>query len=141
MSQDQTTPEDFAVAFDAAAERLRATVQGACPPEVEWPERVAAAICVLTRDALLQRPAGADRLLELTAEFAAQLRALVPRDPRLPDSTEQALIGAVAMTIAEHLRGARLDRLREAGPQLVELSLRPYLGREQARRAARALPG
>jgi hypothetical protein len=41
--------------------------------------------------------------------------------------------------IADHLRGDRLDRLREVGPDLVEMSLRPYLGREKARLRSRRL--
>jgi hypothetical protein len=151
MSPDPTTPEEFEAAFEAARPRLEAAIFAACPPQGEWPERVVAAIratldfaaadpaaaTVLTRDALTQRPDGPDRFLELTGQFAEQLRVLAPRDPRLPDSTERAVVGAVAMVIVDHLRSGRLDRLRECGPDLVELSLRPYRGRAAARRWSR----
>ena len=154
MSHQPASQDDFDAAFDAARPRLLGAVLAACPPEAEWPARVAAAIyavldfalaepaaiCVLTRDALLQRPAGPERFLELTGEFADLLRATVPVEPELPDSTEQALIGAIAMIITDHLRDGRLDRLRAVGPELVELSLQPYLGRAGARRAARERP-
>lgn len=155
MNASRPSQDDFEAAFDAAASRLRGTVLAACPRHDDWPARVAAAIYaaldfavndpaaigVLTRDALLHRPHGPDRFLELVGGFAEMLRAEAPRDDQLPPSTEQALVGSIAITITDHLRADRLGRLREAGPELVELSLQPYLGREEARRAARGLPG
>ncbi len=155
MIHHPASQDDFDAAFEAARTRLRQAVLAACAREAEWPARVVAAIYAvldfavadpaamgaLTRDALLQRPVGAERFLGLTAEFAELLRATTPAEPQLPDSTEQALVGGVAMIITDHLGDGRLDRLREAGPELVELSLQPYLGRAAARRAARALPG
>jgi hypothetical protein len=151
LNREPDSPLDFDAAFDAAAPRLRQAVLAACPRDADWPARVAAAIyavldfaladpqaiCILTRGALIQRPHGPNRFLELVEHFAELLRAQVPQDDELPASTERAVIGAVAVTIADHLRHDRLDRLRDAGPELVELSLRPYLGREQARRRAR----
>jgi hypothetical protein len=151
MSPDPTAPEDFEAAFEAARPRLQAAILAACPPQGEWPERLIAAIyaalefaaadplaaAVLTRDALTQRPDGPEHFLELIGRFAEQLRALVPRHPRLPDSTERAVIGAIAMVITDHLRQGRPDRLPERGPELVELSLQPYLGRAAARRFSR----
>jgi hypothetical protein len=154
MSSDPASQDDFEAAFDAAAPRLEQAVLTACPRDADWPARVAAAIyavldfavadpdaiCVLTREALLHRPHGPSRYLELVDRFAELLSAEAPEDGQLPASTERALIGAVAVTITDHLRAGTLDHLREAGPELVELSLRPYLGRERARLAARALP-
>ena len=154
MTDQPASQDDFAAAFDAAAPRLHSAVHAACPPEAEWPARVAAAIRavldfaaadpaairVLTVDALLQRPPGPDRFLALLAEFASLLRAAVPVDARLPDSTEQALVGAVAMIITDHLRAGRLDRLHDSAPELIELSLQPYLGRAEARQVARGRP-
>jgi hypothetical protein len=158
MTDQPASQEDFEAAFEAARPRLRAAVLAACPPDAEWPARVAAAIyavldfaiadpaaiCVLTRDALLHRPDGPQRFLELTAEFAELLRRVAspagPHQAPLPEATEQALVGGVAMIITDHLRAERLDRLREAGPELVELSLQPYLGRVQARRWSQRSP-
>jgi hypothetical protein len=145
---------DFDAAFEAAAPQLEQAVFAACPRDADWPSRVTSAIYavldfaianrdairVLTREALLNRPYGPGRYLELVERFAEMLRAEAPDDPQLPAFTEQALIGAVAITITDHLRDGTLDRLREAGPDLVELSLRPYLGRTAARRWSQALP-
>ncbi len=155
MNDQSASQDDFEAAFEVARLRLRRAVLVACPPGAEWQQRVAvaiyavldfavaepAAIRALTRDALLQRPAGPERFLELTTEFAELLRSTAPADAQLPDSTEQALIGAIAMVITDHLRDGRLDRLRAAGTELVELVLQPYLGRAAARRAARGRPG
>ena len=157
MNEDpipQPSRASFDAAFEAAARRLEQAVFTACPHEADWPSRVTAAIYavldfavadpdairVLTREALLNRPYGPSRYLELVDRFAGMLRAEAPSDAQLPTFTEQGLIGAVAITITDHLRDGSIERLRGAGPELVELSLRPYLGREQARRAARAPP-
>jgi hypothetical protein len=154
MSHDPPSQDDFEAAFDEAVPRLRAAVRAACAAQTDWTQRIAAAIYavldfavadpaairVLTRDSLLHRPSGPLRYLELIDAFAALLAAEVPDDPQLPALIEQALVGAIAITIGDHIRDGRPARLREAGPELVELSLQPYLGREQARLAARALP-
>jgi hypothetical protein len=155
MNRDPASDENFDAAFETAAPRLQRAVRDACHRQAEWPARVAAAIyatldfavaepeaiCALTRDALTQRPDGPSRYLEQLERFASLLHAEAPGESQLPAFTEQALIGAIAITIADHLRAGTLDRLREAGPELVELTLRPYLGREEARRRSRRSVG
>jgi hypothetical protein len=49
---------------------------------------------------------------------------------------DQALIGGVATLIVRRLNAGATDRLPELLPDLVELVLAPYLGREEARRIA-----
>jgi hypothetical protein len=155
MSSKPPSQGDFEAAFDAALPRLREAVLSACRRDADWPARIVAAIYAvldfavadpaavgaLTRDALLHRPRGPERYLDLLEDFAEMLRAQARRDGQpVPASTEKALVGAIAITVADHIRDERLDRLPEAGPELVELTLQPYLGRTAARRWSQRSP-
>jgi hypothetical protein len=61
--------------------------------------------------------------------FADLLRAEAPHDERRPASTEEALVGGMAMIVAEQLRLGSLQCLPVIAPELAELALAPYLGR------------
>jgi hypothetical protein len=69
--------------------------------------------------------------------FAELLRAEAPPDRRRPTTTEQALVGGIATTIADRLRFETPDALVATVPELVEFVLLPYLGPAEARRWAR----
>jgi hypothetical protein len=151
MNERSPSQDDFEAAFDAAFPRLQATAVAACPPDGEWPARVAAAIYavldfaaadpaamrVLTIDALSYRPDGGRRYRELIDRFAELLRAEAPREEPLPTTTEHALIGGIAVTIVEQIRAGMVHRLPESAPELIEFSLLPYLGSVEARRWSR----
>ena len=68
--------------------------------------------------------------------FADLLRAEAPADERRPRSTEQALVGGVATTIADRMRQGTPSELLDAIPELVEFVLLPYVGGEEAKRWA-----
>ena len=122
----------------------------ACRREDEWQARVASAIGatvdfsvaepsevrLLTIEALVQRPDGGRRYVRTVEHFAEMLRLATPEDRRRPESTELALIGGLATTIAHHLRSDTLPELLETVPELVEFTLLPYLGHQEARRWA-----
>ena len=59
-----------------------------------------------------------------------------PRDTRLPASTDEALVAGIVGLVGDHLRVGRLDRLAELRPELVLLTLLPYLGFTEAQRWA-----
>lgn len=158
MSQNPRIPDDFATAFESAFARLQLLVLEACEGAEPWPARVAAAIHaaldfaiadpaatrVLAVDALLERAEGDPRYLRMLSYFAELLREGAPPDPRRPALTEEALVGGIAVIVADHLRAGSLDRLGAAAPELVELMLLPYLGgaeaKDWARRTARERP-
>jgi hypothetical protein len=71
--------------------------------------------------------------VRLIEHFAELLGAEATRKSRLPLSTEQALVGAIVVLSADHLRAGKLEQLHVAGPELVQLTLLPYLGAEEAR--------
>ena len=140
-------PGEFPAEFSGAVGRLQVAVLEACRPQEEWPAKVAKGIAaavdfsvseptkvrLLTIEALVQRPDGGRRYVRMVEHFADLLRSVTPENRRCPASTELALIGGLATTIAHHLRSDTLPELVEAVPELVEFTLLPYLGVEGAR--------
>jgi AcrR family transcriptional regulator len=74
---------------------------------------------------------------ERLARLLAGGRTEVPRGAELPGVVEQTLIAGIAWTISSQLRSGEAEQLPALAPQLVELTLMPYLGREGAAAVAR----
>jgi hypothetical protein len=141
---------DFPAVFSGAVGRLQVAVLEACREVEEWPAKVAAGIAavidfaatepesvqLLTVEALIQRPDGGRRYVQTIEHFAELLRAEAPVDERRPKSTEQALVGGVATTIADRIRHDSPSKLQATVPELVEFVLLPYLGSAEAKRWA-----
>jgi AcrR family transcriptional regulator len=80
------------------------------------------------------------RVLESRDRLARLLvagRTETPNGAELPGIVEPALVGAVAGVISTQLRAGEAKQLPALAPELVELALTPYLGREQAVGVAR----
>jgi hypothetical protein len=143
-------PDDFAHAFESAFARLQVAVLEACARARPWPAQVAAAIetalafaaadpaaaRVLLVRAPVERPDGPGRHLRLVECFAELLAAEAPRDRRRPASAAEAVVGGIAVIVADHIRADDPQALPALLPELVELALVPYLGRAEARRWA-----
>lgn len=136
--------------------QLQVAVLEACQGQGVWPAKIAAAVRaatefaateperarLLTIESLIHQPDGGERYGRMIEHFAELLRADAPQDRRRPKSTEQALVGGVARTLADHLRTEDFDALRASVSELVELLLVPYVGRAEAREwAARSASG
>jgi AcrR family transcriptional regulator len=67
-------------------------------------------------------------------------RRETPHGAELPGILEAALVGGIAGVIAAQLRAGDAKRLPALAPQLVELTLTPYLGREVASEVAQRPP-
>jgi hypothetical protein len=149
MSDPVLRPDDFAAAFA----RLQVRVETACAAEAEWPAQVAAGIRtalsfavahpaaadLLTNGALASGPEGHARYERMLAHFAARLRAgraERPEGEQLPEITEKALAGGLAMLVAQRLDRGRAAELPAATAEAVQFVLTPYLGTEEARRVA-----
>lgn len=120
----------------------------------DWPERVrarlAALLEALARDAAVSRfflveplAAGGEvaaRYREAMTLLAGALRPEPP--PSGPDLEvrDQALIGGLATLIVRRLNAGDPERLPALLPDLVELTLSPYMSREQAKRLAFSEP-
>jgi AcrR family transcriptional regulator len=134
---------------DAYVRDSMLTAPGASEP---WPDRIrarlAALLDALSRDSAVARfylvePLAAGGEVAARYRDAMQLLAETLRpDPEPPghdiEVRDQALIGGVATLIVRRLNAGAADRLPELLPDLTELVLAPYLGREEARRLARA---
>jgi hypothetical protein len=137
----------FSVSFSAAVARLQVAILDACRQQGEWPARIAAgigaaidfalaepgSIRLLTVESLVEKPGGGRRYVRAVDHFAELLRAEAPADRSRPHNTERALVGGVAMMIADRVRSDTLADLTGELPELVEFVLMPYLGLEEAR--------
>lgn len=151
MDDIRESPGDFPAAFSGAVARLQVAVLGACERQELWPAKVAAAVAaavefaasdpvsiqLLTVDALIRRPDGGQRYVRMIEHFAELLRGEAPRDRLRPRTTEQALVGGVATTIADRLRFDTPGSLLATIPELVEFVLLPYAGPAEAKQWAR----
>ncbi|HSK49539.1 MAG TPA: TetR/AcrR family transcriptional regulator [Solirubrobacterales bacterium] len=147
--------ECLLAAHEAAVAALAERLDVACAGGQPWRERAIAAIGavvefaaqepdlarLLTLDALAADNEASKRGLAALDRFAAMLREgreHYKPAAALPDTTERALVGAVAMTInARLLSGESLAGLE---PQLAYLVLVPYVGPAKARQLAGAPP-
>jgi len=140
-------------AHDAFFERLAEQAKDACRGEETWPAGVKAAVTATfeflletasrARLFMVEASAGGvplfERKLALTRRFADLLeegrtRVLPPAD--LPASTEWILVGGALARISEVLLAEEPGALVDLEPEVVELILMPYVGPEEARRAA-----
>lgn len=140
--------------FLAAYEMIEAHVLDsmlAAPGAAEpWPDRVrarlAALLDVLSRDAAVSRcflieplAAGGEvaaRYRESMQLLAGALRPEPPPTELNMEVRDQALIGGIATLIVRRLNTTGAQRLPDLLPDLVELALAPYVGREEAKRRA-----
>lgn len=140
--------------FIAAYEMIEAHVLdemlGAPGAGEAWPERVrarlAALLAALSHDDAVTRcflveplAAGGEvaaRYREAMQLVAAALRPEPPPSQLNMEVRDQALIGGIATLIVRRLASAGADRLPELLPDLTELALAPYMGRQEAKRLA-----
>lgn len=74
---------------------------------------------------------------ERLARLLAAGRTEILHGAELPGVVEQTLIAGIAWVISSQLRNGEAEQLPALAPQLVELTLTPYLGREEAAKVAR----
>jgi hypothetical protein len=134
---------------------LETAVLRACSAEEEWPAKIAAGIYAgvdfaianptVARTLTIDAAAEADcmgRYERVIGRLAGFIQVEAPLGARLPGSTDEALVAGVVGLVGDHIRIGRLDRLAELRPELVLLTLLPYLGfgeaRSWANRVARA---
>lgn len=145
--------EGIAAAQEVFLDRLWLDVLDACAEAAAWPEKVRAALRtilvslaeasslarVFTVEANDASLAAAERqfaVLDRFAELLSQGRRYFPQASSMPSSTERALIGGVASIVSGRLLDEEPQALMALEPELLELVLIPYIGREQARQLA-----
>ncbi len=144
----------FLAAYAMVDAYVRDAILAAPGASQPWPDRVrarlAALLDVLSRDPVVARfyliePLAAGGEVAARYRDAMQLLAETLRpEPEPPghdvEVRDQALIGGVATLMVRRLNAGAADRLPELLPDLVELVLAPYLGRDEAQRLARSEP-
>lgn len=135
--------------FPIALANLETAVLEACASEEAWPASVAAGICAgvdyaiahpeLVESLAADARAGSDSLQRyesVIGRLTGFLRVGAPIGDRLSGATDEALVAGMVGLVGDHLRIGRLDRLEELRPELVLLTLLPYLGFAEAQKWA-----
>jgi AcrR family transcriptional regulator len=142
--------ECFLAAYEMIEAHVLDSMLAAPGADGPWPDRVrarlAALLDVLARDAAVSRcflveplAAGgeiAGRYRESMQLLAAALRPEPPPTQLDMEVRDQALVGGIATLIVRRLNSGGAARLPELLPDLVELALAPYVGRQEAKRLA-----
>jgi AcrR family transcriptional regulator len=144
-------PDCFLAAFERIVAEGREQIEAQIPPDAEQPEKVAVALRALlellgaeplrARVALVEaQTAGPEAL----ARYQACLDAIVPELRRcraasqiadeLPETLEVATLGGVVWFLQQRIVLGELGDAPGLLPDLAEIVLEPYLGREQTER-------
>ena len=137
------------MALPLALANLESAILDGCGNEDKWPASIAAGICAgidyaiahpeVAETLALDAPPGSDTLRRyesVVGRLVGFLRAKAPRETRLPGATDEALVAGLVGLVGDHLRIGRQDRLEELRPELVLLTLLPYLGFAEAQKWA-----
>jgi AcrR family transcriptional regulator len=146
--------ECFLAAYAMIDAHVRGAVLAHADDDEPWPEqvreRLSILLNVLSHDPAVARfylveplVAGGDLAaryrdaMQLLAEAIRPKSGLSEMDVEVRD---QALVGGVTALISRRLNAGEAERLSELLPDLTELVLAPYLGRDEARRFAHGQP-
>ncbi len=135
--------------FPVALAGLETAVLNACAAEREWPAQIAAGVYAgvdfaianpaVARALTIDAAAEADCMRQyerVIGRLVGFIKVKAPSGTRLPASTDEALVAGIVGLVGDHIRIGRVDRLAELRPELVLLTLLPYLGFEEAKRWA-----
>jgi AcrR family transcriptional regulator len=153
----ESKEECFLAAFEVVLDHLRDLVGEAVASLDRWPEQAIAATRAvlaffasepdLARLLLVESrgagPAVQVRFNEVVEELAPLLRrgrAERPDAERLPDSTEDSVLGSLVSIAYRKVAAGEAERLEDLLPECAEFVLSPYLGPEEASRLAREAP-
>ena len=144
----------FLAAYEMVADHIRDSMQVAAEAFEEWPQKVRAALGTmlsflagepeLARVCMIEPVAAGG---EIAAKHRASMQGFVEilkagrpehsGERPLPEATEATLVGGIVSLIVREINAGRTEQLEDLLPDLVELTLAPYLGAEEASRLAR----
>ncbi len=145
----------FLAAYEMVADHIRESMQVAAEAFEDWSQKVRAALATmlrflagepeLARVCMIEPIAAGGEIAERHRAsmqgFVEILKAGRPQhsgERPLPDATEATLVGGILSLIVREINAGRTEQLETLLPDLVELTLAPYLGGEEAARLARA---
>jgi AcrR family transcriptional regulator len=148
--------ECFVAAYDTVMAELRERVAQAFEEEDDWPHAVRAGIAAmlhfLAAEPNLARLCMVEALVAgpvVVERYDAAIQSFVPyfqtgregRPPevlaRLSPTTEEALVGGMMSLISRRIIAGKTAELESLLPDLVEFTLTPYLGSDEAAKVAR----
>jgi AcrR family transcriptional regulator len=145
--------EAFLAAFDESIDAAREIFRELLEEEQPWPDQIAsglelvlemvlkeearAKLCIVEAQAAGAAPlARYQAMLESLAPKLREGRELNPRAARLPDGLEVAIAGGLAWLIHQRLVSGRVGEVKSLLPEMLQVTLTPYLGEVEAARAA-----
>jgi AcrR family transcriptional regulator len=148
--------ECFVAAFDTVTEQLRERVDEAYRAEDDWTAAISAAIAAMLAflasepnlarlamvEALVAGPVVVERYDAAVQTFLPYLQVGREGRPkavlvRLSDSTEEALVGGMVSLVARRIVAGQTDQLESLLPDLLEFTVAPYVGNDEAAKLAR----
>jgi AcrR family transcriptional regulator len=148
--------ECFVAAYDTVMEQLRERVSAGFEEAEDWPHAVKAGIGAmlgfLAAEPHLARLCMVEALVAgpvVVERYDAAIQSFVPyfqsgREgrpkevlDRLSAATEEALVGGMVSLISRRIIAGKAEDLEELLPDLVEFTLTPYLGSEEAAKIAK----
>jgi len=147
--------ECFLAAFDESVTAAGEVFAELVDSEQAWPDQIAAGLEVFLEMVVSEQAraklciveaqaAGGEALaryqamLESVAPKLREGRELDPRTSRLPDGLEVAIVGGLMWLVHQRLIADRVDDLRGLLPEMLQVTLTPYVGEVEAARAAEA---
>jgi AcrR family transcriptional regulator len=147
--------ECFLAAFDESLAAAREVFAELLDPEEPWQEQIAsgleiflemvvreqarARLCIIEAQAAGSAAlARYQEMLESVAPKLRQGRDFNPRSSRLPDGLEVAIAGGIAWLVHQRLIADEADELKALLPEMLQVTLTPYVGEAEAGRAADA---
>lgn len=131
----------FLAAFDSFLTEVRVAVGAACESaDGVWHRRIEAGLAAFLAtvaehpaaarmsmiEALSATPSASARYDAALHEFVELLRRGAPREPGLPETIEETLVGGVAWIVNQQIRRGEAERAPELLPELSEFVLSPY---------------
>jgi AcrR family transcriptional regulator len=147
--------ECFLAAFDENVEAAREVFAELLDTEQAWPDQIAAGLEIFLEMVVAeqaraklcivesQAAGGAalaryQAMLESVAPKLREGREFNPRAERLPEGLETAIAGGLAWLVHQRLFAGEADNLKELLPEMLQVTLTPYVGEVEAAQAAEA---
>jgi AcrR family transcriptional regulator len=153
--QFSSKEECFLAAFDETMDAAAEVFAELLDPEQDWADQVAAGL-EIALEMIVGEPARAklciveaqaaggesmrryQGMLERLAPKLREGRVHNPRASRLPDGLEVAIVGGLVWLVHQRLLADRVDEIKGLLPEMLQVTLTPYVGEVEAGRAADA---
>ena len=147
--------ECFLAAFDESVAAAREIFAELLDPEDSWQDQIAAGLelflemvvreqeraklCIVESQAAGSASlARYQEMLESVAPKLREGREFNPRSSRLPDGLKVAIAGGIAWLVHQRLVAGDVEDLKALLPEMLQVTLTPYIGEVEAGRAADA---